>query len=67
MTGKQFERRLKKLGIKQKDLAAAAGVKPPSIHDWFVRGVPAERVRAVAQFTGITPAELRPDLFEGLS
>lgn len=66
MTGKQFKARLLKLGIKQKDLAAAAGVQPPSIHDWFVHGVPPRRARAVSEFTGIPLDELCPDIFGGL-
>lgn len=42
-------------------LAAALGIKHPSIHSW--QRVPAERVLEVERITGIPRHELRPDLY----
>jgi DNA-binding transcriptional regulator YdaS (Cro superfamily) len=44
-------------------LAAGCGVKHTSVIGWRVRGIiPAERVGDVARATGLSPAEIRPDL-----
>jgi pyruvate kinase len=43
-------------------LANAIGVTPSAIAQW--NRVPAERARAVSQFTGIALVDLRPDIFE---
>lgn len=48
----------------QKKLAAELGLYPSTVSQW--KAVPAEHVRKVADFTGIAPAVLRPDLFEGM-
>ena len=48
----------------QKRLASELGLYPSTVSQW--KAVPAEHVRRVAEFTGITPALLRPDLFEGM-
>jgi DNA-binding transcriptional regulator YdaS (Cro superfamily) len=45
-----------------KRLAEFAGVKPQAVSQW--RRIPAERVRAISDRTGIPPYELRPDLWE---
>jgi DNA-binding transcriptional regulator YdaS (Cro superfamily) len=42
-------------------LAAALGIKPPSIYSW--RRVPAERVIEVERVTGIPRTVLRPDIY----
>lgn len=42
-------------------LAEALGVKVPAIAQW--RKVPAERVLAVEQATGISRHDLRPDIY----
>ena len=39
-------------------------VSPSTVLRWIERRVPAERVRAVSEATGIPPHELRPDLFD---
>lgn len=45
-------------------LADAMGVSHVSVIGWRSRGaIPPARVAAVAQVTGLSPAELRPDLF----
>ena len=45
-------------------LARLIGVKHPTIHSWMKAGrVPAERVLAIEQATGISRYELRPDVF----
>lgn len=43
-------------------LAEALGVYPSAISQWSQ--VPAERVPAVAQATGLSRHDLRPDLFD---
>lgn len=48
----------------QSRLAAALGIKQPSISEWLKRGqVPVERVARVADLVGMTREELRPDIF----
>ena len=49
----------------QTALAAAVGVKQTHIWNWLNRDkrVPAERVIAVEQATGISRHELRPDIY----
>lgn len=48
----------------QKKLADELGLYPSTVSQW--KAVPPEHVRKVADFTGIAPALLRPDLFEGM-
>lgn len=48
----------------QKKLAAELRLYPSTVSQW--KAIPAEHVRKVADFTGIAPALLRPDLFEGM-
>lgn len=49
---------------KQQELATLLGLGASTVSQW--QNVPAEHVRKVAAFTGIAPAVLRPDIFEGL-
>ncbi|ESW92674.1 helix-turn-helix domain-containing protein [Mesorhizobium sp. M0045] len=42
-------------------LAAALGIFPGAISQW--KKVPAERLGDISRFTGISPEELRPDIF----
>ena len=42
-------------------LAARLGITPKAIYQW--PHIPAERVGAIAELTGIPPHELRPDVF----
>ncbi|MEQ4782930.1 transcriptional regulator [Enterobacter hormaechei] len=47
-------------------LAAMLGIKPMSVSRWKNRyqgAVPAERVLPIYILTGVTPHELRPDLY----
>ncbi|WP_235907622.1 YdaS family helix-turn-helix protein [Siccirubricoccus phaeus] len=45
-------------------LARALGLTPGVVTQWRKAGrVPAERVRAISQATGVPPEALRPDLF----
>jgi DNA-binding transcriptional regulator YdaS (Cro superfamily) len=48
-------------------LAAALGVTPPSVHQWYdgTRPLPADRVLAVSRATSwqVTPHALRPDIY----
>jgi len=51
-------------GHTQRSLAAKLGISQPAVAHWFRRGkVPAEKVLAVSDITGIKPHELRPDLY----
>jgi DNA-binding transcriptional regulator YdaS (Cro superfamily) len=44
-------------------LAAVCGLKHTSVIGWRTRGIiPAERVGDVARATGLSPAQIRPDL-----
>lgn len=43
-------------------LARHLGLSPSTVSQW--KDVPPEHVRRVAEFTGISPATLRPDLYE---
>jgi DNA-binding transcriptional regulator YdaS (Cro superfamily) len=43
-------------------LAQLLGIQAPSIYSW--RRVPPNRVKAVAAATGLTPHQLRPDLWD---
>lgn len=48
----------------QAALARMIGIKRVSVHQWKTRGViPAERVLAVEQATGVPRHVLRPDLY----
>ena len=46
-------------------LAKHLGLYPSTVSQW--KQVPAEHVRRVAEFTGIPPTVLRPDVFEGVN
>ena len=50
--------------IRAAQLARDLNLNRQTVYKWQERGrIPAERVKAVAQATGLTLAELRPDLF----
>jgi len=44
-------------------LARLMGVTKMAVSHWRRSGVPPDRVRKIAEFTGVTPHELRPDLY----
>jgi len=44
-------------------LASSLGLTKGAVWQWRMKGIPAERVRRVAEVTGIAPHELRPDVF----
>ena len=44
-------------------LAKRLGISKQAISQWQWRGVPADRVLAVAKATGVPKEELRPDIF----
>lgn len=51
----------------QSALARACGVTPQSVQGWLKNGgVPAERVVKVEKATGVSRAQLRPDLYAGM-
>lgn len=45
-------------------LAAALGITHGAVCQWT--NVPHQHVRKIAEITGIAPAALRPDLFQGM-
>lgn len=49
---------------KVSDLARALRITPSAISQWSE--VPADKVVKVAEFIGVHPSELRPDMFEPL-
>ncbi len=54
--GKRYNGRIK-------STAQAMGVSTVRIWHWAKFRVPAERVHKLSEITGLTPHELRPDLF----
>lgn len=44
-------------------LSVALGISKMSVSLWKRNGVPADRVLAIYNATGVTPHELRPDLY----
>ncbi|MCG8155169.1 helix-turn-helix domain-containing protein [Brenneria goodwinii] len=44
-------------------LSAVLGISKMSVSLWKRNGVPADRVLAIYNATGVTPHELRPDLY----
>ncbi|EPK7283707.1 TPA: transcriptional regulator [Citrobacter farmeri] len=44
-------------------LGAAIGVSKMAVSLWRKNGVPADRVLSIFNATGVTPHELRPDLY----
>lgn len=63
MTG--LDRAIKIIG-NQRRLALALNVKPMSVSGWvhkYKGRVPSGRVQEIFQLTGVTPHELRPDLY----
>lgn len=48
---------------RQTELARAAGVTKQALVNWKRGGVPAHRARDVAEFFGLTPKDIRPDIF----
>lgn len=60
-----LEKAIKKAG-NASNLAALLGIKPMSVSRWKTRykgAVPPDRVLPIFRITGITPHELRPDLY----
>jgi DNA-binding transcriptional regulator YdaS (Cro superfamily) len=58
-------RALRSAEIKPAELARIMKVRPQHVHNWCVRGVPAERCVPIEEATArrITREQLRPDLF----
>lgn len=60
-----LEKAIKKVGTAS-NLASLLGIKPMSVSRWKNRYkgvVPHDRVLAIFNITGVTPHELRPDLY----
>lgn len=60
-----LEAALEREALTQTELASLTGFTPQAVHNWTVRGVPAERCPLIEQVTDarITRYELRPDVF----
>ena len=56
---------IQKLGGPAKVAEHFDDLSPQAVSQW--KRVPQERVRKIAELTGFTPAELRPDLAEALA
>jgi transcriptional regulator with XRE-family HTH domain len=52
-----------KSGLTLERIGAEFGVHKTTILRWEEGHLPAERVLLLAKFTGLTPQELRPDLY----
>lgn len=50
-------------GLTLKQLGVEFGVDKSTVKRWEMGNIPAERVRSIAERTGIAPADLRPDLY----
>lgn len=64
MPGKEFKEikvRVLKAAGGRAALAEALGISPPAISQW--ERIPAERVGQVSRVTGMSPEEIRPDIF----
>jgi len=53
--------------LRQEDVAAYVGIEKSVYSRMEKRIIPAKHVRAIARLTGIDPAALRPDLYEGMA
>lgn len=64
MTGEEIEKikaRVLEAAGGRAALADALGISPPAVSQWG--RIPAERVGQISRVTGMTYAEIRPDLF----
>lgn len=46
-------------------VARLAGVTTQAVEKWISNGVPAERVRLLAEASGVPESKIRPDLYDG--
>ena len=58
-----FRTELKEAGWTQLRLARKCGVTQAAVSYWLQRRVPPEHVLTVSEITGLTPNQLRPDVF----
>jgi DNA-binding transcriptional regulator YdaS (Cro superfamily) len=56
---------IKQLGGPAKVAAHFNDLSPQAVSQW--KRIPQERVRKIAELTGVSPAQLRPDLAEALA
>lgn len=49
--------------LSQQEIAFRLGTKQQNVSRWLNHRVPAERVISIYRLTGVTPHELRPDLY----
>ncbi len=59
-----FAQYLSQPRVRAVHVARELGVSHTTVIRWRDGQVPAERVRAVSRVTGLSPHELRPDLFD---
>lgn len=48
-------------GVKQ--VAQSMGISQQAVYQWFERGIPPKRIRAISQLSGIAIEHLLPELF----
>ena len=62
MTQEQVRELIREYGMTQ--LSRDVGVASASVAGWMRRGVPAKRAIQVADILGVTPQDLRPDVWQ---
>lgn len=63
MQNVDFKTALRDRGLKLSHVAASLNVNKSQVSRWLQGGVPAERVLAFEQASGISRHDLRPDLY----
>lgn len=51
-------------GLTLEQFGAEFGVDKSTVKRWEMGSIPAERVRSISEFTGISQHDLRPDLWD---
>lgn len=59
----QLKGRMREMGLTQASIASACGVTQAAVARWMSRRIPAEQVKQLSEITGLSPHELRPDVF----
>jgi len=49
---------------KKSELARQAGISRQAVNSWRMLGIPIHRAKLVAEFCGLTLADVRPDVFD---
>lgn len=65
MKKKDIEKRFKKAGLTQAEIARQLGVERVAVFSWITNGIPPRRLVEFERVTGIHRHLLNPGLFEG--